>query len=461
MNDHILSLLKDPKSKGVLYVAPSLFKKWIDSKRFPNKIGFGAKQASCQLAPHPDNKEELLLSEDVWTKLGIPFSQPVHTLHWNDTFTLSPLIGVFTAGFQSSLTKPLGFRTTYFAELLSKAPSIGVYAFVFGAHHIRWETKTIEGLFYQNGQWTQCSVPFPSAIYDRIPSRKIASLPKQQEAKNYLSHSYMIPWYNESFFDKGSLYQHLMNISSTRAFLPESIQNPTKQEIERMLEQYTHVYCKPANGSLGSGIQQIIKSVEDAYYYCRFYENGQNRLRRYTNLRRLLTNQFPNKFEHFIVQQGIHLFQFEGKPVDFRVHTNKNEKGRWLVTALAAKVAGNGSVTTHVKAGGEVKSIAEVFPLLPGGMLTIDMLKSTALHLSEVIESLFNGFIGEIGFDFGIDKQGEIWLLEANSRPGRTIFHHPELSLENTETLRLPLLYGAYLTSKQGSAFRQPLPKRF
>ncbi|MEK1830725.1 YheC/YheD family protein [Priestia megaterium] len=40
-----------------------------------------------------------------------------------------------------------------------------------------------------------------------------------------------------------------------------------------------------------------------------------------------------------------------------------------------------------------------------------------------MLEQELNGLIGELGFDFGVDYQGNVWLFEANSKPGRSIFH--------------------------------------
>ncbi|WP_460267415.1 YheC/YheD family protein [Clostridium tertium] len=45
------------------------------------------------------------------------------------------------------------------------------------------------------------------------------------------------------------------------------------------------------------------------------------------------------------MQQGVDLIEFQGKPADFRVHTNKNRKGKWTVTAIAVKISGEAHLT--------------------------------------------------------------------------------------------------------------------
>ena len=53
--------------------------------------------------------------------------------------------------------------------------------------------------------------------------------------------------------------------------------------------------------------------------------------------------------------------------------------------------------------------------------------------------------IGEIGLDFIIDAEGQVWFLEANSKPGRKAFSQMELNKEERLTIMRPMLYARYL----------------
>ncbi|MGA3882413.1 YheC/YheD family protein, partial [Bacillus pumilus] len=66
--------------------------------------------------------------------------------------------------------------------------------------------------------------------------------------------------------------------------------------------------------------------------------------------------------QDFMAQQGIALLQIDNQPMEFRVHTNKNKYGHWTVTAAAAKISGNHTVTTHHSHGGSVRTLYDVFP---------------------------------------------------------------------------------------------------
>jgi hypothetical protein len=58
------------------------------------------------------------------------------------------------------------------------------------------------------------------------------------------------------------------------------------------------------------------------------------------------------------------------------------------------------------------------------------------------------GIIAEIGFDLGIDRHGDVWFFEANSKPGRSIFSHPELRDFDHLTCKLSLAFAVFLTEQ-------------
>lgn len=61
--------------------------------------------------------------------------------------------------------------------------------------------------------------------------------------------------------------------------------------------------------------------------------------------------------------------------------------------------------------------------------------KTTAVKLAESLEIQHRHLLGEIGFDLGIDQDEDIWMFEANAKPGRSIFRHPPCALR----AKLPL----------------------
>jgi D-alanine-D-alanine ligase-like ATP-grasp enzyme len=56
--------------------------------------------------------------------------------------------------------------------------------------------------------------------------------------------------------------------------------------------------------------------------------------------------------------------------------------------------------------------------------------KEVAIKLAEAIERNYAHRLAELGFDLGIDQNENVWMFEANAKPGRSIFKHPSLKAQ-------------------------------
>ena len=366
---------------------------------------------------------------------------------------IGPIVGIFTAGFTNNLLSPLGIRTHTYAKFISSAEKIGALPVLFGLQHIDWEKGLISGYYYEQDKWIVIDIPFPNVIYDRLPNRKVENLQKVQEIKRKLIQEYGIPWYNPGFFNKLDVYKMLQKNEHTKKYLPKTIPLKDYQSIAKMLDVYDFIYIKPENGSLGNEVYKI-KKYHSKKFYCLFRDEKQtNRLFKYSSIEKLYQHLFAKrKNQQWIIQQGIHLIKHDQQFVDFRIHTNKNVK-EWTVTVIAAKVSGNDSATTHLLSGGEVKTLAELFPDRKIRAKHNQSLINAALTISKEMEKQCEGILGEIGFDLGIDQEGNIWLLEANSKPGRSIFTHQKLKPYEEKINKILLTFSAHLAEQ---AIKQP-----
>jgi hypothetical protein len=414
------------------------------------KIAFGSKSISASFLPHTEQVDRIVISKKIMEALHFPnLEVPLHLFFQNEILFIGPLVGIFTAGFTPFPFNPIGERTLFFSKLLSVKKSVGALPFVFGEQHINWDQALIKGYFYHENEWKIVDVPFPNVIYDRLPNRKSEKNPSLRNAKDRLQKDYLIPWYNPGFFNKLDIYERLQQENSVEKYLPETHSFSSFSHIEEMLSKYCHVYIKPINGSLGLGIHQIIYDKHLGHYFCRYQdEDGINRLQKFSSLEGLVHHVFVNKsLESLLVQQGINLLKAEKRSIDFRIHTNKDDLGEWHITAIAAKIAGPGSVTTHVRNGGEIKTLKEIFSENECRVFT-EKLTVAALLLSKALERNMEGIIGEIGFDLGIDQNRNVWMFEANSKPGRSIFSHPDLKDFDLLTRQLSIAFAIFLTEQ-------------
>ncbi|MDG4656762.1 YheC/YheD family protein [Ectobacillus antri] len=444
MNRKQFQLAEGTREPGIVYVPYTVSE--TNALRY---ISFGTCVVPCEIKTDYLSDSTITIGREVLQELRLPFLSDIHVFLHDDTIIIGPLIGIFTAGFTESQLRPIGERSLFFANLLTSKTAQKAYLFVFGSHNINWQEGIITGYFYNQERWVQYDIPFPNVVYDRLPNRKTENHRAIARVKNRLQQEYLIPWFNPGFFNKWDIYTLLKNDKEVASYLPETRLFSGFEEVELLLSKYRHVYIKPMNGSLGNGIYQVRYSFEHNEYYCRYRDEEGNKLRKYHSLEFLMNHLLADVDLHtFIVQQGIPLLRVNGNPVDFRIHTNKNRSGEWIVSAIAAKIAGQGSMTTHINNGGEVKTLEEIFPDDKERQTIKERLTTVTLLLSKQIDATVTGYIGEIGFDVGVDKNGHVWLFEANSKPGRSIFDYPKLREGDLITKELFLDYALHLTEK-------------
>lgn len=286
-----------------------------------NKIAFGNKVVDVTFAPHPKGRNVIVLSNDVQKELSMPdLSTSLHIFIDQHTLFIGPLIGILTSGFTPFPLRPIGERSMFFAKLLSVNKSVGALPFVFGEEHIDWNQGLIEGYFFFDGGWMKIKVPFPNVVYDRLPNRRTERKSELRSLKSRMQTDYLIPWYNPGFFSKLDVFERLQQDERAIEYLPETHQFSSFSVIERMLSNYGNVYVKPANGSLGLGIHQILFDKHNGYYYCRYRDQeGINKLTRFESLEKLMKKVFYKRnLSQMIVQQGISLLRSEKRLIDFR-----------------------------------------------------------------------------------------------------------------------------------------------
>jgi hypothetical protein len=126
----------------------------------------------------------------------------------------------------------------------------------------------------------------------------------------------------------------------------------------------------------------------------------------------------------YVIQEGIQLATYRGRPFDVRVTLYKNGKREWIPYGLAAKIAGHGSITTHVANGGRVIPLGRALKHTFGNQAdeVRERIEKAAIDLALAVERVTALELGEIGLDIGLTEQGKAAMFEANSKPGRAVF---------------------------------------
>lgn len=212
--------------------------------------------------------------------------------------------------------------------------------------------------------------------------------------------------------DKWSKTAALLRDPRVAPHIPET-RKFTSSNLSAMLNRYGMVVIKPTIGTGGHGIIQIRKG--NGNYSYRYYDRTgsfnsfQAMLREVNNIRR---------GRRYLIQQGIDLATINGRPVDYRVKIQK-PGSVWLITGMVGRLARPGLFVTNLCRGGTRLKFSQGVSgsLSPAAVNSMrSKMRSLTRICTNILERQFPG-IGQLGFDYGIDRNGKIWIFEVNTKP--------------------------------------------
>ncbi|CAM3852151.1 YheC/YheD family protein [Cohnella lubricantis] len=185
------------------------------------------------------------------------------------------------------------------------------------------------------------------------------------------------------------------------------------RNLRTMLSRYGTVVIKPVRGAGGMGVMKISRSGSG--YRCTYMA----RTHAFSTFSSLLRHvNRSRRGRAYLIQRGIRLASVSGRPVDYRVKYVKMN-GVWRFRSMVGRVARRGLFVTNLCRGGMRLTAAQGIRRSLSPRL-IAAKKREMRHLTRtatpLLESRFPG-IAQLGYDYGIDRNGHIWILEVNTRP--------------------------------------------
>jgi len=183
--------------------------------------------------------------------------------------------------------------------------------------------------------------------------------------------------------------------------------------LHRMISKFGMVVVKPVRGAGGIG---VIKIEEIGKTYRVTHKSSKRTFSSFESMFRAV-NAFRRKRD-YLIQKGIHLATIDGRPIDYRVKYVK-ENGKWTYRSMVGRLARRGLFVTNLCRGGTMMTAAEGIRRSLSSRL-VGSKKREMRQLTNasttLLESRYPG-IGQLGYDYGIDRKGHIWILEVNTRP--------------------------------------------
>ena len=218
---------------------------------------------------------------------------------------------------------------------------------------------------------------------------------------------------------KWTKYKIMRSFDDLRQHVPET-HRLSRNAFWNMIAKYSDIIVKPVDSSRGAGVIRITQASQHAYTI--HIENNVKTVKgmevAYHYVRMIV------KSKSQIVQRRVPLVTVDGHPFDVRVIVQRRSKFEsWEVTGKVAKVAGKGYIVTNQK-----RSKGMVLPVETAIQKSSLSDNSQASLLSEIdrVALLSASKLGNLelysrqlilGFDMGLDKNGHVWIIEANLKP--------------------------------------------
>lgn len=210
---------------------------------------------------------------------------------------------------------------------------------------------------------------------------------------------------------KWSKFAVLLQHSGVAKHIP-AMRRYSAENLAAMLRQFQFVVAKPIVGTGGSRVMKIQKSGSGFM----LHNAGTKRVYNWNELLQAINRIRQNR--PLMIQQGIHLATISGRPVDYRVKLAKVGRS-WEIRAVVGRLARPGLFVTNLCQGGtQLKGRHAVRKTFPAALVKskIDTMVGVSRTCTMLLEAKYPG-IGMLGYDFGIDKRGTVWIFEVNTKP--------------------------------------------
>ena len=325
-------------------------------------------------------------------------------------------IGILTCGASDTLSPA---ETQFYERLCRIGKSLDLTVYVFRPADIDWKSERVNGLTYTLQGWRKQTFPLPDLIYDRCFCKSLQQWREYRETVENLRQTCRIPFLGRGVPGKWEVYGALRR-SPLKPYLPDTAVYRGFPSLMRWLRLYGEAVLKPQYGTHGRGVVHIASKPDASWEVA-----GRDRLNRV--IRRTFTNlpalrQWVCRFigsRNYLLQQYQSLYSASGEPFDLRVLMQRGENGRWTLAGEAVRIGSSGGFTSNLHGGGKALDAPDFLQReYPGRANSLLLLvRSLANRIPTVLETYF-GRLAELGIDFGIDRKGNVWIIEINSKPG-------------------------------------------
>lgn len=364
-----------------------------------------------------------------------------------------PIIGVFISNHHiHKLNKHIErFKTSgryiRYIELVKANQEMKTTLYFFSNKNVDFVKNEIIGTYFdtKKEQWKKKNFPIPDVLYDKGGgggkiAEKIRVRFKDLGVKSINGQHY---------FDKWDVYDRLKGHKNIQAHLPKTIKGEGIDDVQKALQHSIKIYVKARKGSRGKKVMRIIKKKNDTFQlsYCRHDEACVQNVKTMTDLAKIIQDFFQGTT--FIIQEAIDLIQVQQCIVDLRGELQKDGEGKLKIAGISVRIGRPHSPI----ASNTLKTHYYPFDTFfkEHMKLSVDEIANLKrqsnrflLKVYRCIEKVYGSF-GEMGIDFGLDKNGKLWFIECNAKSAKSALYNAFDATTIKKAFSHPLQYAKYL----------------
>jgi glutathione synthase/RimK-type ligase-like ATP-grasp enzyme len=367
---------------------------------------------------------------------------------------IHPHLGILVS-YNSYSTPPFSEKG-FFKCLTIYGEKLGIDVTVFSPTGILWSQNKIIGYRYhtKTKTWKKGIYSIPSLLYDRIFCSSKGQLQRLNPPIQRLVKENKTMLLGRGLPGKWKVYHMYKDVESLQTFLPETMNFSLNKSWKAKLIQYQSLFFKPASGSHGKGVIKATISSSAVNVQGRTFSNQlfSKNFRTYGSFELWLQKFIGGR--SYIIQPYLHLNTKNGIPFDIRILVQKNQYGQWEETGRVVRTGKQMGLTSNLHGGGTAVEANAFLNQHFSKQQVNDINQQLTSISSELPQSLEDkhGPLIELGIDIGIDRQGKVWILEANSKPGRKSFHLAKNRKVHLNAILAPLRYTNYVVSHYGGS---------
>jgi len=307
-------------------------------------------------------------------------------------------------------------------ELCTLGKQLGLLVYAFRASDLQVAAGTVTGFVPTPSGWERTQCPLPQLIYDRSMNKCSREKRIRSLALTELKSRSTFILLNSPLPGKLEVYEAMQEHAQLRPWLPPTYRYTDSHSLVRLAAvNPAGLFMKPSAGCQGRGTLRMAQSGNKWTISGRASSNKPlDRSFHTLHDCTLWIERFAGSAT-FIIQPYLQLTDRSGAAFDIRSLIQKDERGNWSLTGIALREGAAGSTTANLHGGGSASDASNALLLRYGQEKANNLLRQIrqiSLSAAELLEQRY-GRLCELGLDFGIDQNEQIWFLEANSKPGR------------------------------------------